>query len=333
MRPTPIASTHERSAEPITPRQPRRRRQCPEEAREHRDGVELHQDLIAAVGEHDQNPGRDAQGPDPPGRRVEPVRRSKAAGKQASVTRKRLEQARSSEIRRGSRGQQQERSGRLERGEQIVAARRPARDLGEQGRVLRWRSDASPAAAAARPSVSNPTTTTMSQSVRQAGRGGGPVSSSWSSRAIAFDGASTPVASAMPSGMARAADPAPASPAIIGTAGRFADRRPPPYQHPARKRDEEQCRVREHDATRDGRRALPNATATASPAASSDPRLGQSRARRRSAPMHAAAQLTATVSAKSTSSAPSGRNAQPSPNASASPWAPPPPRGKRPISS
>ena len=150
----------------------------------------------------------------------------------------------------------------------------------------------SPAAAAARPSVSTPTSPTMSHSVSRPARRR-PRSSSWSSCAIAFDGASTPVASAIPSGIASAAAPTPASAIAGADAGPASAPMPRANTHAASATNKS---VAFANTTRPRcPAALPNATTTASPTASAtraSPKAGEYAISADAA----AAQLTAIVS-------------------------------------
>ena len=115
--------------------------------------------------------------------------------------RQRLQQARAGQVRGRGGGEQQQRARGLERGEQGAVADARRGHLGEQRRVGRGQPDAEVTSRPAIPIVSTPTIPTMSQIVHCPNRRRSR-RPSWPSCAIASDGASIPVASAIASGIA-----------------------------------------------------------------------------------------------------------------------------------
>jgi hypothetical protein len=172
-----------------------------------------------------------------------------------------------------------------------------------------------------------PTTARVSHSVIRPNRIR-PLSSSWSSWAIAEDGASMPVASAMATGKARATASAGECPAwwVMVPVGCGAAKKPNTRTAAATVMNATVI------AANTVRPRCPNQVPPATRATSSSASGIRKAARPGKNAMIAeapAAELIAMVSTKSTISAPIGTNAAPSPNASPAAAAAPPPCGYR----
>ena len=177
-----------------------------EEAREDGDGVELDQGLLAPARREDHRRGEAEDDEDPPMGDQEPVlaaRSARAAGlRRRDPARRGLEHARAGEVGGGCGREQQQGAEHLEEAQAAPSPRMSARDIGKQGRVLARQPDAETdrergerqrqRADDRRPSARGSTAPNRRR----------PRSPSWGSWAIALEGASTPVASAIPSGNA-----------------------------------------------------------------------------------------------------------------------------------